>query len=111
MKTDVGQYNVFNVNYHGICSEKDGCTWDESKRVCEKEGGYLTKINSPEENDMVKEMFKLIDPNKKKFWFYIGLNDIENEGAYHWISDDSTVTFANWAKGNYLIPITLSTGI
>ena len=103
IKTDVGQYKIFNVDYHGICSETDGCTWDESKRVCEQEGGYLTKITSQEENDKIKGLLKSVFPLSNcstKIHFHLGLNDIEDEGVYRWTSDDSTMSYDNFYRGN-----------
>ena len=103
IKTDVGQYKIFNLDYHGICSEIDGCTWDESKRVCEQEGGYLTKITSQEENDKIKGLLKSVFPLSNcstKIHFHLGLNDIEDEGVYRWTSDDSTMSYDNFYRGN-----------
>ena len=102
INTDSGEYKVFNVDYHGICSKDSGCTWEDSKRVCEKEGGYLAKITSQAENDQIEALISRIDPAKNKNFFHIGLNDIAVEGEYRWVSDDSKISFNNFYSGKSL---------
>ena len=103
VKTDSGEYKIYNINYNSICSEEAGCTWDESKRVCEQEGGYLTKITSQSENDMITGLVNRIGRNRNKFFFHIGLNDIAEEGVYRWVSDNTMMSFNNFYRGNYYI--------
>ena len=95
----MGEYKVFNVDYRGICSNEAGCTWEDAKQVCEKEGGYLTKITSNNENKEIENIINRVDPSKNKFFFHIGLNDIETEGTYRWTSDDSEKEFNNFYNG------------
>jgi len=93
---------VFNINYHGICSKDSGCSWEDSNRVCEKEGGYLAKITSQTENDQIEALISRIDPAKNKYFFHLGLNDIAVEGEYRWESDDSQISFNNFYRGKSL---------
>ena len=102
INTDSGEYKVFNINYHGVCSKDSGCSWEDSNRVCEKEGGYLAKITSQTENDQVEALISRIDPAKNKYFFHLGLNDIAVEGEYRWVSDDSKISFDNFYRGKSL---------
>ena len=96
---------MFNIDGHGICSKETGCTWEESKEVCEKEGGYLAKITSQVENDKIEEFQKRMDPSGNKFLYHIGLNDIAEEGIYRWESDGSPMTFDNFYRGKIIFLI------
>ena len=101
VKTNTGEYKIFNVNYGDQCSRESGCTWRESKSICENNGGNLVKISSQEENDMIEKIIDRINPNKIRFLFYLGLNDLETEGVYKWTSDDSQMTFNNFYRGRF----------
>ena len=103
IETDVGVYKILNGDGHGICSTETGCTWEESKEVCEKEGGYLAKITSQAENDKIEELQRRMQPNGNKFLYHIGLNDIEEEGIYRWESDGSLMTFDNFYRGKNVL--------
>ena len=96
--TDVSVYKLYNFNFHGICSEEEGCTWQQAKQVCEEEGGYLATITSQAEVDNIINFMKIVDPYSIKE-YYIGLNDIEEEGVYRWVSDTSIVEYNNFAPG------------
>ena len=89
----MGSYKVFNLDHHGICTKDKGCTWEECNQVCEKEGGYLVKITSKEENDQIK---KIMSPFSKNFW--IGLDDIKTESHYRWVSDNSPIAYHNFGN-------------
>ena len=99
--TNTGEYKLFNVDYGDDCSKEDGCTWYESKQICEQEGGYLVKITDQEENDMIEEIIDGLNPNGNKFLFHLGLNDIETEGFWKWTSDNSKMTFDNFYRGKF----------
>ena len=86
---------MYNLNYNGICSKSTGCTWDESKQVCEQEGGYLVNIASAEENQNIVDIM-----TRKGMHYHIGLNDKTTEGEYRWVSDNSLMSYTNWYQGN-----------
>ena len=88
-----------NISYHQICSKETGCNWEESKEVCEKEGGYLVKITSKEENSKILEIIDYMGNAGQEFNFWLGLNDIEKEGGLRWISDNSAVGYDNFNSG------------
>ena len=87
------------MNYHQICSKESGCSWEESKEVCEKEDGYLVKITSKEENDKILEIINDTGNAVQRRKFWLGLNDIENEGDFRWISDNSVKGYDNFDSG------------
>ena len=70
-----------------------------SKQVCEKEGGHLVKITSQVETDNIVKLWKKVNQYSQHNWFYIGLNDIEEEGVYRWESDKSIMEYDNFHLG------------
>ena len=88
-----------NISYHQICSKETGCNWEESKEVCEKEGGYLVKITSKEENDKILEIIYDMGTAAQGSQFLLGLNDIEIDGDFRWVSDNSAVGYENFNSG------------
>ena len=94
----MGNYKIVDLDYHGICTKAAGCTWEETMRVCEEEGGYLVEIRSKKENDQVT---KLIAPFEKDIW--IGFNDFKKQGDYRWVSDNSPKAYHNFRRGNYIL--------
>ena len=95
--TEEGKYKIFDLNYHGICSKEIGCTWEESKRVCEKEGGHLVKITSKNQNDQITTLLAPFLGARRNFW--TGLSDIETEGNFKWVSDNSPKAYHNFNSG------------
>lgn len=78
---DVFEYNG---NIYAIYDEI--IDWETAKDFCEKSGGHLVTINDAEENSVITEHAK--QANTKKYW--IGLNDIENEGVFVWTDGDNS---------------------
>ena len=67
--------------------------------MCEKEGGYLVKITSKEENDKILEIINDMGIAAQGFHFRLGLNDIEIDGDFRWVSDNSTAGYKNFNLG------------
>ena len=76
----------------------DGKTWDEAETMAKKLGGNLVTLNSAEEykwlqknlwkdNKLLKESG--VDSNESTY-FFVGLNDTEEEGKYVWSSGQET---------------------
>ena len=65
-------------------------TWTEAQAEAESLGGNLVTINAAAEEAWLKQNFG----DDERFW--IGLNDIANEGQFEWASGEA-VTYTNWA--------------
>ncbi|CAC5421969.1 unnamed protein product [Mytilus coruscus] len=63
-------------------------TWNIAKNECQQKGGYLAKVESGAENSW------LISALKAEVW--IGLNDIQKEGQWKWVSDDTGISTSYW---------------
>ena len=64
--------------------------------MCKKEGGYLVKISSKEENDKIVDLIKEMGHAAEGVHFRLGLNDIKKDGDYRWISDNSVMDYNNF---------------
>ena len=65
--------------------------WQEAQKIAIKEGAHLVSINSEEEQFWLTTIFP------QRFW--IGLNDVEEEGKWQWDSGEP-VTYFNWGSRN-----------
>lgn len=69
-------------------------TWDEAKEWSEKSGGHLVTITSEEENSIIKSLLE--EANLSSAW--IGLNDIQSEGVWRWVTGEN-YSYSNWNDG------------
>ena len=67
-------------------------TWEQAQAIAENFGGNLVTINDSLEEAWLKDNFG----ETENFW--IGINDIQNEGNFEWVSSQP-VTYTNWAVG------------
>lgn len=65
--------------------------WPEAANEAQSWGGYLATINDPGEEAWIQGTFG----SQEGFW--IGLNDIENEGEFVWMNGEP-VTYTNWCE-------------
>jgi hypothetical protein len=79
---------LFNSHCYRFTSRS--ADWLTSSAEAHAAGGYLTSIGSAVENAF---LFSTFGSQVGDFW--IGLNDIANEGTYLWDSGE-TVTYTNW---------------
>lgn len=72
-------------------------TWNEARRACQKEGGYLAIMNSVDEVQVVS---KLLD-DAGLWQAFLGFHDIFAEGDWVTIHDEplEKTGFAEWLKG------------
>jgi formylglycine-generating enzyme required for sulfatase activity len=68
-------------------------TWPDAEAEAVKLGGHLATINDEEENAWVYNSFANHGGIERGLW--IGLNDLEEEGAYVWICGDDCA-YRNW---------------
>jgi V8-like Glu-specific endopeptidase len=79
-------------SYNNSCYKfvASAVTWDDARQRCDLESATLVTIDNSYENDFVSEL------SSTAFW--IGLNDISQEGVFVWISG-STSAYRNWNIG------------
>ncbi|MCG9127579.1 hypothetical protein JT359_08280 [Candidatus Poribacteria bacterium] len=66
-------------------------SWQEAQKTAIKEGAHLVSINSEEEQFWLTTIFP------QRFW--IGLNDVKEEGKWQWDSGEPA-TYFNWSTRN-----------
>ena len=64
-------------------------SWTQAEEQAVSLGGHLVTINNSQENQFLVDTFGIGTP------YWIGLNDIETEGQFEWISGEK-VTYTNW---------------
>ncbi len=74
-------------------------TWTEAEAEARSLGGHLATVRSAEEDEWIWNTFgdptwQWPDPLRM---LWIGLNDAETDGEFHWSSGES-VTYTNWAR-------------
>ena len=70
--------------------------WLDAQAEAVSLGGNLVTINDQPEQNFLKRVFFSGPDEYRTFW--IGLNDIDEEGNFVWVSGEP-VTFTNWAPG------------
>lgn len=70
-------------------------TWSQTEAFATSLGGHLVTINDATENNWLTANFVTTNPT---YNFWMGLNDLDNNGTWTWISGES-VTYLNWAPG------------
>jgi Ca2+-binding RTX toxin-like protein len=69
-----------------------GTSWTDAQVQAIAAGGNLVTINDAAENQWLINTFGTAES------FWIGLNDVNNEGVFEWVSGEP-VTYTNWAAG------------
>lgn len=70
-------------------------TWSQTEAFATSLGGHLVTINDAAENNWLTSNFVTTNPT---YNFWMGLNDLDNNGTWTWISGES-VSYLNWAPG------------
>ena len=83
---------VYNGHYYCAYKFNGDYDWESAKIFCEKLGGHLATISSPEENNAVLDL--MLKAGKELAW--IGANDKEVEGNWKWVTGEP-FSFSNWA--------------
>eukprot|EP00058_Branchiostoma_floridae_P000127 XP_002585615.1 hypothetical protein BRAFLDRAFT_258173 [Branchiostoma floridae] len=79
-------YMLLHQKCYKLSTEK--ANFRDAQSVCEKEGGRLATIPNKYTNNYLLSKIRHLQGYKDGYW--IGLNDIENEGTFVW-SDGSTL--------------------
>jgi len=66
--------------------------WYQAQEECWGQGGFLAEIKSEEQQKSLEEIL----PYDINFW--IGLNDIANEGVFVWAESHESADYNNWAS-------------
>lgn len=85
---------VYNGHYYCAYTFNGNYDWESAKIFCEKLGGHLATIVSPEENEAVLDL--MIKAGKEQAW--IGATDKVEEGNWKWINGEA-FSYSNWAEG------------
>ena len=80
-----------------------GCSRDQAQEECEKEGGYLARITTREENEQIKMLIRDaesqgLDLDNRTF-LWIGLRDTQEEGNWVWDEEVGATSFTDWIDG------------
>ncbi|XP_078594587.1 uncharacterized protein LOC144872390 isoform X2 [Branchiostoma floridae x Branchiostoma japonicum] len=85
-------YMLLHQKCYKLSTEK--ANFRDAQSVCEKEGGRLATIPNKYTNNYLLSKIRHLQGYKDGYW--IGLNDIENEGTFVW-SDGSTLqAYSDW---------------
>lgn len=84
----------FNGHRYKVIQDDSITDWDDAKKYCEAQGGYLATITSPGENDFVYSY--MVSEGYESA--YLGLSDAETEGEWKWCNGE-IVVYTNWNSG------------
>jgi hypothetical protein len=82
--------NTLTYNGHTYALMINNLTWDAAKTLAEQNGGYLVMVNDAAENQFLINNYLTAN---SQFW--IGFNDIAQEGTWVWANGESA-SYTNW---------------
>jgi hypothetical protein len=85
---DTEDSGEWNGHYYKIYTEK--MNWSEAKKFCESEGGHLVTVETPAENEMLKELIADIETEEGKFWLGGFKN---NDNIWKWVTGNNIKDF------------------
>ncbi|XP_041458281.1 macrophage mannose receptor 1-like isoform X1 [Lytechinus variegatus] len=89
-----GYFKYFNRCYRmGGYEETDRYSWEDSRSVCQGEGGNLVGIHSQPVQSLLASMLLDIEGD-----VWIGFSDEGSNGQYHW-TDGKPAVYVNWFPG------------
>ena len=76
-------------------------SWSDSSKTCQNEtsGGHLVSIKDSKEMAFVTSILGGLGSDLYSHAYWSGLNNINGNGTFTW-SDNSQMTYANWAQNN-----------
>jgi hypothetical protein len=78
-------------NGHTYLAYPTTLTWPQAEAYAQSLGGHLATVNDAGENQWLRTNYA-----DNAYW--IGFNDLTNEGTFQWASGES-ITYSNWAGG------------
>ena len=87
---------AYGGHHYAITSAK--CSWDEAKQFAPEQGGYLVIIDSQEENDFIRDTYRIPLKAVDEDILWIGLSDVAEEGTFRWVNGEFPI-YSNWAFG------------
>ncbi len=73
-------------------------TWTDAEAQAASMNGHLATVNNAAENAFIVDTFGPTVDGYSRASLWIGLNDIDNEGQFVWVSGES-VAYTNWWSG------------
>ncbi|CAH1772722.1 unnamed protein product [Owenia fusiformis] len=88
------------VQYEGTCYTfiKQQMTWHQAELTCLTLGGHLVAIETQSEQDFI--VGYLDDNDMKGFDYWIGANDLIQEGQFIWVGTNKPLSYTTWADIN-----------
>ncbi|XP_045191061.2 perlucin-like protein [Mercenaria mercenaria] len=68
--------------------------WANAVTICQVLGGHVVEIEDATENQYLVSQAKIANTS-----FWIGLNDLQEEGTWAWVNSKAAASYTNWAKG------------
>jgi len=84
------------VNNHSYILILEQLSWTESEDIAVSLGGHLATVRNATEEMWIRDTFSNYEFEPKNLW--IGLNDINSEGVWEWISGEP-VGYLNFTAG------------
>lgn len=76
-----------------------GATWEQANVSCNQLGGHLLTINSPQEQDYIETLMKLVPEAAKPYAYWLGARlDTPGDSWDYWITGE-WIDYTNWEKG------------
>nr|XP_006815389.1 PREDICTED: uncharacterized protein LOC100369221 [Saccoglossus kowalevskii] len=82
------------IRYHVVSSKK---TWQQSKSECENIGGVLASLHTQAIFQAVRSFILNGNFDGKVKGYWIGLNDLNNEGSFEWLNGEP-FDWTRWAN-------------
>ncbi len=80
-----GMAGMKSLKGHYYALFNDSMLWTQAKKTCERMGGHLVTVTSQAEQDLIK---KLADEQGKKYYFWLGGTDAQQEGTWKWVTGE-----------------------
>lgn len=90
----------FNGRHYEVYNES--MSWNAAKDICEAKGGHLATITSADEQAFIESLLE--ESGLKKYHYWLGGTDREQEGAWKWLTEEDFADYTNWEQGKNTQP-------